>query len=75
MSEQQMIQMDKDVIERLIDFMSNTTKVSGFNEGQLKEGKVEIERLCNQILKKAEYIGGSYLLEQQLFVSNTLKNI
>lgn len=72
---QMMIQMDKDVIERVIDFISNTHKVNGYNEGQLKEGRLEIERLCDRIIDKAQEIGGSYLAEQQIYVNNTLKNI
>lgn len=73
MTPQQMIQMDKDVIVKLIDFMSTTTKVNGFNRGQLEEGKTEIKRLCKRIVEKAESIGGSYLNEQKLYVNQILK--
>lgn len=72
MTPQNMIQMDKDVIERLVDFMSTTTKINGFNRGQLEEGKTEIKRLCERIIEKANLIGGSFLAEQQLYVNQIL---
>lgn len=73
MTPQQIIQMDKDVIQGLIHFMSTTTKVNGFNRGQLEEGKIEIKRLCDRIIEKAELIGGSYFNEQKLYVNQILK--
>lgn len=75
MTPQQMVQMDKDVIERLLDFMNNTTKINGFNRGQLEEGKTEIERLCNQIMKKAKTIGGSFLAEQEIYTGKILNEV
>lgn len=73
MTPQNMIQMDKDVIQGLIHFMSTTTKVNGFNRGQLEEGKTEIKRLCDRIIEKANSIGGSFLAEQQLYVNQILR--
>lgn len=76
MSEIEMfIQMDKDVIKGLVHFMKTTTTINGFNEGQLKEGKTEIGRLCDRIIDKAETIGGSFLIEQQQYVNQTLNNL
>lgn len=75
MTPQQMIDMDKQVIEQLIHFMSTTTVVNGFNEGQLKEGSTEIKRLCDRIIQKAENIGGSFLAEQKLYVNKTLSEV
>lgn len=73
MTPQSMIQMDKDVIQGLTHFMSTTTKVNGFNRGQLEEGKAEIKRLCDRIIEKANSIGGSFLAEQQLYVNQILR--
>lgn len=73
MTPQNMIQMDKDVIQGLTHFMSTTTKVNGFNKGQLEEGKTEINRLCKRIMEKAKLIGGSYLIEQQQYVNTILE--
>lgn len=75
MTPQQIIDMDKQVIEQLIHFMNTTTKVNGFNRGQIEEGKTEIVRLCNRIIGKAKSIGGSYFNEQKIFVSKIMKEI
>lgn len=73
MTPQNMVQDYKDVIRGLIHFMSTTTKVNGFNKGQLEEGKTEINRLCDRIMEKANSIGGSYLIEQQQYVNTILE--
>jgi len=75
MTEQIMIQMDKDVIRNIIHFITTTDKVNGYNEGQLKEGRLEIERLCNRIINKAEIIGGNFLAEQKLYVNQILNEL
>lgn len=66
-----MIQMDKDVITAIINHISNTHVINGYNEGQLKEARLEVDRLHTRIIDKALLMDDiSFLQEQKLYLRN-----
>ena len=74
----QMIQMDKDVITAILNHIITTDVINGYNEGQMKEARLEIDRLSSRILDKASLVDGLFMKEQEIYlksVADQLNNI
>lgn len=70
-----MIQMDKDVITAIINHINTTDVINGYNEGQLKEARLEIDRLGSRILDKASQIDGLFMQEQKIYLKNIMEQL